>query len=171
MTFSCLRDGGVPVAAGRPGSSWRRVGPRLSSAALLGGFFDTDLRLSVRPARARRVRRHARRSATRRRDRRGVSFPLGRGGRGHAPTISARIERDAQGWSLLLATDRLAQSVHVLDDGFRPDDDWFHLAPGPEKRVRLRPRGAGQNPPEKQVPPAGKVLAVNASSAFSYRAS
>ncbi|WP_164225885.1 hypothetical protein, partial [Stenotrophomonas maltophilia] len=34
----------------------------------------------------------------------------------------------------------LAQSVHVDIEGYRPDDNWFHLAPGETKRLELIPR-------------------------------
>lgn len=40
---------------------------------------------------------------------------------------------------LRLRTDTFLQAVAIECEGFRPDDDYFHLAPGIDKRVRLVP--------------------------------
>jgi beta-mannosidase len=45
-----------------------------------------------------------------------------------------------------------AQSVRIEDDAFRPEDDWFHLAPGHDKLVRLTSR-----PNAKAAAPRGIV--------------
>ena len=40
-----------------------------------------------------------------------------------------------------VSTDRLAQSVSLTVPGYLPDDNWFHLAPGRPKIIRLHPFG------------------------------
>ena len=59
---------------------------------------------------------------------------------------------------LVLETDRVAQSVSVEDAALEPEDNWFHLAPGRAKRIRLTPR------PDSEAParPSGLVRALYA---------
>lgn len=64
-------------------------------------------------------------------------FPLGRSKAFHDAEIQVSVTRQDDAWGLDISADRFAQSVHVNVDGYRPDDDWFHLAPGTAKRVRL----------------------------------
>ncbi|WP_406856370.1 glycoside hydrolase family 2 protein [Alsobacter sp. KACC 23698] len=164
VSFACLRDGAVPVARGEarltldPGSA-----RTLSSAALLGSFFDVGYAYRFGPPSHDVCVAALADAASGAVIAEAFHFPLGRGSARLPVSIAARAEQDGEGWSLVLSADRLAQSVHIVDQGYRPEDDWFHLAPGREKRVRLRPRSAGQGPP------SGRVLAVNASSSFSYR--
>ena len=56
---------------------------------------------------------------------------------------------------LKLSTKRLAQSVHVDDEAFRAEDEWFHLAPGVQRVVRLLPRSPAAGKPD------GEVFALN----------
>lgn len=69
-------------------------------------------------------------------------FPRGRMAAMHPATLVAEAGEDADGAFLALSTDRLAQSVNLSLPGYFPDDNWFHLAPGSQKTVRLRPHGA-----------------------------
>jgi beta-mannosidase len=76
----------------------------------------------------------------------------------HDAEIQVSLVEDGGAWFADLATDKLAQSVHFSVDGFRPDDDWFHLAPGAAKRVLLRPlsgRGADDRPTGEVLTPGG----------------
>jgi len=57
-------------------------------------------------------------------------------------------------FELTLRTRAFAQSLALEVDGFAPDDDFFHLAPGAERTVRLRARGA--------APLRGQVQPLNA---------
>jgi beta-mannosidase len=59
-------------------------------------------------------------------------------------------------WRLALSAQRFAQSVALRLDGFRPDDNWFHLAPGTERLVTLEPLHNDDRPP------VGDVRALNA---------
>jgi beta-mannosidase len=84
-------------------------------------------------------------------------FPGGLGAQpridvGLRASVSVTGERTAQ---LLIATDRLAQGVHIDIPGFEPEDDYFHLAPGAEAHVTLR--GAAG------AAPSGAVHAINSS--------
>jgi beta-mannosidase len=59
-------------------------------------------------------------------------------------------------WRLTIRAQRFAQSVALRLDGFRPDDNWFHLAPGTERIVTLEPLH------DDDRPPVGDVRAINA---------
>jgi beta-mannosidase len=59
------------------------------------------------------------------------------------------------GWELTIRSKRFAQSVAVRVDGFRPDDNWFHVAPGTPHKLQLEPLDASS------VTPAGEVRAIN----------
>jgi beta-mannosidase len=78
------------------------------------------------------------------------------------PAIAARVVRDDRGWSLDVSAQRLARWVHIEDDGFAAEDDWFHLAPGDMRRVRLHGDPAR--------PPSGRVHALNAPRPARYAA-
>jgi beta-mannosidase len=95
-----------------------------------------------------------------------VHFPLGhRGAIPHAQ-ITAEVRHDDGGWRLELAAQRLARFVHIVDDHFLPDDDWFHLVPGHANTVRLRPRGRDGG--AAQVP-RGVVRAINLATPVAYK--
>lgn len=164
LRFACLRDGATPVARGEravtlsPGS-----GQTLSSAALLGSFFDVTYAYRFGPPAHDSCVATLADAATGRVLAEAFHFPQGRGAARVPVALSVQVDRDRDGWSLLVAADRLAQSVHIVDDAFSPDDNWFHLPPGRDKRIRLRPRGAAD------ATPAGRVTAVNALASFPYR--
>lgn len=91
-------------------------------------------------------------------------FPLGRGHERHRCGLAAQLEREGDGWSLILSTRRLAQAVEIVDAGWRPERSWFHLAPGEPRQVRLHPRSG------ISAAPTGEVRAVNAIDHASYAA-
>ena len=82
-------------------------------------------------------------------------FPLGRGHERHELGLSAALEANGESWSVRIAAERFAQSVEIVDAGWRPAQNWFHLAPGEERLVALRPRRTGLSRP------SGFVRAVN----------
>ena len=69
--------------------------------------------------------------------------------------LEAHVEGGDGGWVLTVSTRRFAQWVVVEVPGFRPDDSWFHLAPGGSKTIALHPE-VGAN-----ASPAGEVRALN----------
>jgi beta-mannosidase len=90
-------------------------------------------------------------------------FPLGLARPAETAEISAAIEWDGSGWLMRLKATSLARFVNIVDAGFRPDDNWFHLSPLAEKVVRLVPRHASASVP------LGTVHAINARAAVTYR--
>jgi beta-mannosidase len=78
-------------------------------------------------------------------------FPLGRTALPPPGTIAASLERGPTGWRLRLKADSFAQSVRIEDPAYTPHDNWFHLAPGREKIIRLTPRSeASSAPPQNR---------------------
>jgi beta-mannosidase len=81
-------------------------------------------------------------------------FPVGRpAGRELDLGLTATLEGD----ELVVRTRRFAQAVAIDAPGCVPDDDFFHLAPGAERRIRLVRR--------TDKPVRGSVQALNAESA------
>ncbi len=62
---------------------------------------------------------------------------------------------DAGGWHVTVRTRRFAQWVALDVPGYRPEDSWFHLAPGAERTIGLHNTGA-------EGPPEGRARALNA---------
>jgi beta-mannosidase len=142
LSLVCLKDGRTPVVARRRAVTLPpRSAGELSAFELIGAFFDVSYAYRFGPP-GHDV------TVVRLSDASGallaeaVHHPLGIGHPFAAPAISARVEEGPAGPELLLATDVYAPLVHVAADRHRPDDDWFPLAPGPEKRLRLRGEGS-----------------------------
>lgn len=73
------------------------------------------------------------------------------------PDVGLEAEASSEGgsWVLRVSTRRFAQWVVVEVHGFRPDDSWFHLAPGATKSIVLY----AEDDPEAR--PAGEVRSLN----------
>ena len=166
-TLSCLRDGATPVVSGRRELSLApRANEEIAATDLFGAFFDTTYAFRFGPpahdvtvARLLDAETGAVLADA-------YHFPLGYP-KGRAPlALEVEIGQDSEGdWRLKLTADRFAQSIHIEDDNFRAGDDWFHLAPGAEKIVRMiRRNGADQ-----QVAPNGTVMALNATGRIAYK--
>ena len=63
----------------------------------------------------------------------------------HPAKISAELQREGGDWIVVLSTDRLAQSVNLAVPGWTASDNWFHLPPGREKRLKLDSLSADVN--------------------------
>jgi beta-mannosidase len=68
--------------------------------------------------------------------------------------LEASAESVGDNWHLRIGARRFAQWVAIDVPGFAPDDSWFHVAPGGERTVTLRPLVEGK-------PPRGRVRALN----------
>ncbi|WP_020180155.1 hypothetical protein [Methylopila sp. M107] len=163
LSLTCWRDGETPVIrASSPVVLARQEQKTISAYDLMGRFFDISYAYRFGPP------GHEATSVALT-DKTGETvlaeafhFPTGRGDARRELGLSARIEGDGAARALVVSTKRFAQSVHIADDGFRPAENWFHLAPGVEKRVALVARtGAAE--------PDGVVRAVNGLDEAAYR--
>ena len=162
LELTCLRHGRQPVVSGRREVALSPHGAlTLPATDLFGAFFDTTYAFRFGPpAHAVTVGRLL--------DAAGAvvaeafHFPLGRAKAIFPATVSAELRQDADGWSLDLSADRFAQSVAIEAEGFLPDDNWFHLAPGRVKSLRLHPRN-GQT-----AKPSGTVRGIGVEAVVSF---
>src|ERR1035438_8294702 len=87
---------------------------------------------------------------------------LGRSERGIG--LQATLEQvDERVWSLSISTRRFAQFICIDVPGYRPDDSWFHLAPGANRSVALHRDGSDTMTPRGQVRPPKSVAAARGS--------
>ncbi|MEO6338410.1 MAG: glycoside hydrolase family 2 protein, partial [Caulobacteraceae bacterium] len=140
VELTCLRDGQLPIFTARRAVEMpARSASELSAFDLIGRFRDLNNAYRFGPPAHDAV-------VTRLLDANDlclaetVFFPQGRGLARPAPQLQIRVEQDDGGWALILNSDRLAESIHVADAAFRAEDDWFHLTPGRDVRIRLRRR-------------------------------
>lgn len=163
ISFTCLRHGRMPVASGQvPIVLPARGHVSASATEILGGFFDANYAYRFgRPE-------HDVCQATLSRgdgamlaaatywlpDRRSERHHLG---------LTARTALDNNGWSLTLSTERMAAAIAIDDEIFCPEDNYFDLAPGIDRVVRLSPRDAGS-----LEAPNGTIAALNAVEVLHY---
>ncbi|HEX2885217.1 glycoside hydrolase family 2 protein [Vineibacter terrae] len=167
LSIACLRDGAVPVLkAERRLDLAPRSAQEIAAASLADSFLDITYAYRFGPPShdvtvAALIDDQGVRLAE------AFHFPQGRGSARFELGLSATLEaRGDGGWDLRLRAQRCAQSVHVEDEQFRADDEWFHLAPGIERVVRLVARQASSG-----AVPDGDVQALNGLSPVRIRRS
>ncbi|MCO6185299.1 glycoside hydrolase family 2 protein [Rhizobium sp. L1K21] len=137
--ITCLKDGKVPVVSGRKDMMLgSRSGVTLPATDFFGAFFDTTYAFRFGPPSHDVVVARLLLAETGEDIASAFHFPLGRAAARHACELRAELS-DADGWTLRVATDRLAQNVIIEAPGFLASDNWFHLAPGQERVIRLSP--------------------------------
>lgn len=156
IEIACLRDGVQPVVRGAQAITVHaRQGITVPATRLFGAFFDTAYAFRFGPPAHNVTVARLKDAGDQSLVAEAFHFPLGRAEALAETTITAALFDDGGQWQLTLAAARLAQSVHIDVAGFRPADNWFHLAPGEEKLVRLLPL-------ENAEKPNGEVRALNA---------
>ncbi len=160
VELSLFRDGCIEVGRG---SLDVRVDARsaveLPATSLLDGFFDLSFAYRFGPPMAHVVRVALVDRTTDAGIAEAFWFPAGIPvTRDSAIEMNALAEATAEGNGYLLSirSDRFAQSVFIDVPGYRPDDNYFHLAPGQSREIVLMP--------EAQVRPGrlrGSALALN----------
>ena len=159
LSLGCLRDGQVPVVSGKVDVTLAAHSAQtLNAVDLIGAFFDVTYAYRFGPLSHDVTVVRLTDQTT------GALHAEACHLTGHtlAPTHFDLPDWDAQpgpdgSWLLGLTARRFLQSVSLTVPGFRPDDNWFHLAPGAAKRVRLDPCG----PSEAPTSPAGMLRALN----------
>jgi len=74
------------------------------------------------------------------------------------------VERSQHEWYLLIETEQTAVFVHIDDEHFRAEENWFHLPAKVQHRVRLLPRQLAED-----LLPQGEVKALNGTHPVAYR--
>lgn len=156
VEISCLRDGSQQVVGGKRDIA---IAPRqkltLAATDLFGAFFDTTYAYRFGPAAHDVTVARLRDKTTGQLISEAFHFPQGRTKALNPTIIQAHPSQNHSRFFLNMETDRFAQSVHIDVEGFRPSDDWFHLAPGEPKTVELFPRN------EKAGMPTGEIRSLS----------
>jgi beta-mannosidase len=154
LEVACLRDGRQSVVSGRrdvsPGGRSRQ---KIACTDLFGAFFDTTYAFRFGPPSHDVTVARLRSLATGALVAEAFHFPLGRAKAFHPAIVEAVASQHQGEWVLDVQADRFAQSVHIDVDGYRVEDDWFHLAPGIARRLKLTPLGAA----EGDAAPKGRI--------------
>jgi beta-mannosidase len=156
LTMHSLRDGEVPVMrATRDLILEPRSTSMLTATELWGGFFDTTFAYRFGEASHDVTFAQICDGESGKLIAEAFHFPLGRGHAQQDLNLRAEIQQEDTQWFLNLTTQRLAQSVHITDEIYTPEDNWFHLAPGHTRRIALSPRSP------TDAAPSGRIAAVN----------
>jgi beta-mannosidase len=84
--------------------------------------------------------------------------------------LAAELRRRDDGdLDLAIRTRRFAQSISLDFEGALPDDDFFHLAPGSERVVRIRPAHPEQGRAQRARVEGGTCSALNCSSVLTVK--
>jgi len=138
LEVSCLRDGKMPVVSGRRelmlGSRGRES---IACTDLFGAFFDANYVYRFGPPSHDVTVARLKQAETGKLLAEAFHFPLGRANAMHDAEIDAALMEDQGRFRLELSADVFAQTVSIDAAGYRADDNWFHLAPGMTKRIRL----------------------------------
>jgi beta-mannosidase len=161
LNLTCWNDATTVLRGERELTLPPRGAVQLSATEIFGVFFDVTYAYRFGPP------GHSLVTATLS-DRSGALiadafyFPHGRDARARPFDMNITVEHRASEWTLCLQSDQLALSVHIDDECFRPEDNWFHLAPKTTRRVRLLPRS------EQSHAPQGEVTALNGRRSYRY---
>ncbi|NKN39727.1 glycoside hydrolase family 2 protein [Agrobacterium sp. a22-2] len=163
LEVACLRDGKTPVVTGK---HLLTLSPRdalsVSCTDLFGAFFDTTYAFRFGPPShdvtvATLVDNEKAEIVSQ-----AFHFPQGRAMAMRDAAITATLVEDNGLWCIDLISDGFAQSVHVDLEAYRAEDDWFHMAPGQTRRLRLLPRdgAAASQKPAGEITTAGSSRTV-----------
>ncbi|QDQ83782.1 glycosyl hydrolase 2 galactose-binding domain-containing protein [Paraburkholderia megapolitana] len=169
LDLVCLRDGAVQVASGSCAVQLApRSRQRIEAATCLGQFFDFTYAyrfgpqahdvtiVTLRDAKTGEVWSEA------------FHLPDRQVHERHDLGLTARPERTASGWQLIVETRRFSRFVHIADQNYRAVRDWFHLAPHRPLAIPLVARDP-LNANDTTPAPEGEVRAINARATIFYR--
>jgi len=166
VELTCLREGAVKVAGGSCDVVLQaRSVQRVSSNALIGAFFDITYAYRFGPRAHDATHVVLRDADTGDVMSEAFHFPDPSIGERRDIGLNATVEKDDEGFCLVVETAQLARWVHVVDPNYFARIDWFHLAPGSTRRVPLIARHANVS-----AAPEGDVCAINAIRSAAYRA-
>ncbi|WP_448208310.1 glycoside hydrolase family 2 protein [Azospirillum sp. sgz302134] len=164
LTLHCLRDGETAVMrAERPVALPPRSVQAMPASALFDRFFDLTYSYRFGPPGHDATVAALTDTASGARLAEAFHFPSFRPHERADLGLSAEVARTEEGWALTLRSRRLARFVQIEDDSYRAEEDWFHLAPGVERTVRLIARS------RKGGVPDGEVHALNGANPVRFR--
>lgn len=163
VELACLRDGLQPVVRGQKQLD---LAPRsrasLAATDCFGAFFDTTYAYRFGPPAHDVTVASLKDAVTGELIAEAFHFPRGRAAAMHPAMLTATTGQKDGRWFLTVTTDRFAQSISISADGFRPADDWFHLAPAEARTIELI---ADENAPAE---PHGEIRSLGSRQHFRY---
>jgi len=160
LELTCLREGATPVLTARRALNLApRAAESLSAFEVIGAFFDITYAYRFGPPGHDTTVVRLRRAGETAVLREAVHFPAVTGSLEPA-TVEAALEEGPGGtWQLTVQTDRVVRIAWLQVDGYRADDDWLCLPPGPARTLILTPEGPNRAPPQGAIlAPGGRVL-------------
>lgn len=165
LELVCRREGAMSVVSGRQTLVLEPRGQQtIAATSLFGAFFDTTYAFRFGPPSHDVTIARLSDATTGDLLAEAFHFPLGRSQALHRAELKIDLLEGGSGWMIEIASETLAQSVHVSAEGYRASDDWFHLAPGSPKRLRLIPEISAA----RANKPTGTVTHLGSSKRFSF---
>lgn len=166
LELRCLRDGEVVVAQARQTLRLRAHSAEcVEAAALLDRFFDFTYAYRFGPPMHDVVQATLFAQEGGEPLSQAVYLPDRRAAALKAPDLQAELEYVDDDWWLTVTARRFARWVHIEDHAYQASENWFHLAPGGSRRLRLVFDGkAGGDRPV----PSGEIYAINAEHSLGY---
>jgi beta-mannosidase len=166
LELTALRNGKTPILKAKRNIDLEgRTNETTSAYDLIGSFFDISYAYRFQaPQHDATVVRLVDR-ATGETLSEAFHFPLGLACTPEPAEITTTVEMDRDGWLLRLKASSVARFVNIVDESFRPSDNWFHLSPLAEKVVRLAPRRVDS----ANAVPFGTVNALNLRAPVAFR--
>jgi beta-mannosidase len=163
LRLDCLSEAGAPVRQAEHAVTLPpRAATRLDTSALMPGFFDITYAYRFGPPVHDVTVASLYDCATGTLLADACHFPDIAALKIRDVGMTVSIGQDAQGWSLRLLPQRFAQFVHIDDQAFTAAENWLHLAPGRERRIRLL------SPADPAAIPRGEVRALNMDRVIQY---
>lgn len=163
LNLRCLKDGKIPVIeSSRDVTIAAHGGLSISAFELFDRFFDAGHCYRFGPAPHDTV--HASFTAEDADQPQDAFHFLGPPTAATDETIEATLGKDDAGFFLDLCVSATARFIEISDDAFLPDDNYFHLAPGQRKIVRLAPRDRASD----RLRPSGRVAALTLTGDIEY---
>jgi beta-mannosidase len=163
VSFACMRETNVLMNSERALTLSPHSAEELSANELLGRFFDVNYSYRFGPP-AHDVNIAVLKDAVNG-DVLATAYHFPQGHESRTTDVALEVSVVAEGaeWLLNIKPSRLAMFVHVNDEHYRAEDNWFHLAANEERCVRLIPRSNENHKPD------GEVKAINSAAAVRYR--
>ncbi|MES1146799.1 MAG: glycoside hydrolase family 2 protein [Solimonas sp.] len=163
LSFMCMRDASVLMNAERSLQLLPHSAEEISANELLGRFFDVNYSYRFGPP-AHDVNVAVLKNSTSG-EVLATAFHLPQGYDLQPRDVQLQVSavNEDGNWYLHVKSSQFAMFVHVTDENYRAEDNWFHLAANMERRIRLIPRSDGTHRPD------GEVRVVNGLIVVRYR--
>jgi len=163
LSFMCMREAKVLMSSERELLLSPHSATELSANELLGRFFDVNYSYRFGPPAHDVNIAVLKNAATGEELATAFHFPQDCELRTTDVALEVSVIPEGTEWFLNIRPSRLAMFVHINDEQYRAEDNWFHLAANMERRVRLIPRSSGNHKPD------GEVRAINSTTVVRYR--